>query len=239
VQLFLFFYAPINMKQKIVFIAAIFYLIIITSAFRCGSGNYNDCSGYAKDTIVMPLNYTTNITSIKVGDTINIFSSINDSTTSTGGKTFVTDRSPLFINIQPYKVVANNGGYILNYANIEFNPVINIGQFQNNGSTGYNFVFNRQQPYNKLQVLFVAGKPGLYCFVNGYNNNSYSNYNGEYSFYNVKDNCTNYNGITTLPEANQNKKYWDTLKTSVLGLTALAPTIKKDNKNYFFIKVNP
>ena len=133
---------------------------------------------------------------------------------------------------EAYKVVNNGSGAILNYANIEFNPLVFEGQFQNFYSQGYGFLYNRNEPYNFLKGGLVAGRSGLYlCTVNT-NNNYY-----EFVIYQT---CSQYKLFNYIPPIQQQKQYWDSLGVSVLRLNGNynQEIAKKSDFNYFFVRVN-
>ncbi len=213
--------------------------IIFTPAFRCGRDNYlNSCpNGYVQDTIYSSVSILNNVSVYHIGDTIKLFCNVNDSIKSAGGRNFVYSRNSFYTNVQPYKVINNNGVYEVDYANIEFNPFLSIGKYTSNPYySGYSYFFNRNQPYNTLKVSFIAGRTGLYIFKLGENNsygNSQVNFNNDY--------CIGFPDVFSFSQSVQNKNYWDTLGISSISLTnafnGQYKIANKDARNYFFAKV--
>jgi hypothetical protein len=178
------------------------------------------------------MNITNHLNGINIYDTIKFSSTVTDTLQPINTSQFVYPFTALNSNIQAYKVVNNGSGPILNYANIEFNPLVFEGQFQNYYSQGYGFLYNRNEPNNFLNGGLVAGRSGLYlCTVNT-NNNYY-----EFVIYQT---CNQYKVINNIPTSQQQKQYWDSLGVSVLRLNGNynQEIAKKSDMNYFFVRVN-
>ncbi len=217
--------------------AIILSVFIFSSGFQCGRNLNDNCpNGFQSDTLYTNLNIINNNNLYHIGDSIKFFSKISDTIKPTRNAEFIYDRNVFYANFQPYNVVSTSGVNELVYANIEFNPSVKVGQFQNYPSSGYNFLYQRAQPNNILQVSFVAGKAGLYIF--SLKDNSYSGAN-----YIRRDNdfCNGYPNAFSFSETDQHKNYWDTLGVSSLSLanTSGYKIASKAERNYVFIKVIP
>lgn len=217
--------------------AMILSVFIFSSGFQCGENIVDNCpNGFQTDTIYTNLNIINNANVYHIGDSIKFYSKISDSIKPTNSAVFIYNRNVFYANFQPYKVVNTAGVNELVYANIEFNPLVNVGQFQNYPSSGYNFLYQRAQPNNILQVSFVAGKAGLYLF--SLKDNSYSGAN-----YIRRDNdyCNGYPNAFSFSEIDQHKNYWDSIGVSSISLanTSGYKIASKAEKNYVFIKVIP
>lgn len=221
------------MKNWFLVLAGLCVYMIVTPAFQCGNrGPENDCTNYVSDTVLIPTDISNHLNSINIYDTIKFSSTVNDTLQPRNTSQFVYPFTALNSNIQAYKVVNNGSGAILNYANIEFNPLVFEGQFQNFYSQGYGFLYNRNEPYNFLKGGLVAGRSGLYlCTVNT-NNNYY-----EFVIYQT---CSQYKLFNYIPPIQQQKQYWDSLGVSVLRLNGNynQEIAKKSDFNYFFVRVD-
>jgi hypothetical protein len=209
-------------------------LIILTG---CPPRPVENCTRYNTDTAWLPVNVIRPLSEIRVYDTLFVEAEMNDSVKTVGGNNFVQDFSTLNCNMQAYRVETVSGAYLLNYANIEFNPVLKTGQFMNYGGTGYGFYFNRNKPLNKLKVGLVPGKPGLYLVTLNSSSYVYS----EYYFYNNNIPCTQFMLKSKVAPDQQGREYWDSLNTSQLRLSGGGdyPIAEKDRSDYFFVRVNP
>jgi hypothetical protein len=155
-----------------------------------------------------------------------------------GTASFTTALEQLYLNVQPYQVITSTSLPQLQYANIEFNPVIKEGLLQPSPYIGYNFLYKRVTPQNTLKIGFVAGRTGLY--VMSLTNSRYSS-GGMFTLYKANDYCTTYWGITTIPANEQNKNYWDSLGVTAVSLpTNYGNTvITKAMYNYFYFRIIP
>ncbi len=222
------------MRKSIFFFSIICFYMIVTPAFQCGDP-YNDvCPTYTQDTAKISFNVNNNNHQFRVLDTIQFSSFISDTIQTVKGNSFISPLNTLSCNMQAYKVVDNGSGPILNYANIEFNPLVIEGQFQNYPNQGISLLYNRIEPLNRLRGSLVAGTKGLYLITVGANNSYYSFY-----IYESNNPCTQYKGLSYIPEAQQQRQYWDSLGTSVLRLSGANDQVisNKSDGNYFFIKV--
>jgi hypothetical protein len=225
----------LNMKHLsyCIIIAA---LLIISQGFQCGRGRISDnCNNqYNTDSIILPFNVINSSATYRVGDTIKLASIVNDSILTQKGKSFINPREYFSTQLQPYKVVTTGSVKELNYANIEFNPLVNIGQFQIYAGAGFSFTYQRNSPLNKLNISIVAGKVGLYLFKLS---------NNQYGINRVSDGdiCTNYFEYLNFPVANQNNNYWDSIGVTKLSLASTSgyELAKKGDRDYFFVKVIP
>lgn len=222
-------------RYTLLTIAIMLMYAVVTPGFQCERGRPVDCTSYVQDTAIFPFSVLNNGSDIHVLDTVKLNSFVSDTIHSVKGRSFVYQLNTLYSSIQLYKVVTSGGGAVLNYANIEFNPVITEGQFDNMGYPGVNYLFNRLSPYNRLQGGFVAGSPGLYLAI--LNTSNYSGYN----IYESNDYCHQYTGVYFVPEAQQQKQYWDVLGLSSIRLSSSNNYIvaNKGDKNYFFMNVLP
>jgi hypothetical protein len=221
------------MKNWLLFIAVIGFYMIVTPAFHCGGPYQQDnCTNYISDTVFMPMEISNHLNDINIYDTIKFSSKVNDTLQPRNTSQFVYPFTALNSNIQAYKVVNNGSSPILNYANIEFNPLVFEGQFQNYFNQGFGFLYNRNEPFNYLKGGLVSGRSGLYlCTVNT-NNNYY-----EFLIYQT---CSQYKVMNYIPTSQQQKQYWDSLGVSVLRLNGNynQEIAKKSDMNYFFVRVN-
>ncbi len=221
------------MKNWFLVLAVLCVYMIVTPAFQCGNrGPENDCTNYVSDTVFIPMEISKHFNNINIYDTIKFSSTVTDTLKPINSSQFVYPFTALNSNIQAYKVVSNGSGAILNYANIEFNPLVYEGQFQSYSNQGYGFLYNRNEPNNFLKGGLVAGRSGLYlCTVNT-NNNYY-----EFVIYQT---CSQYKMLNYIPPSQQQKQYWDSLGVSVLRLNGNynQEIAKKSDMNYFFVHVN-
>jgi hypothetical protein len=221
------------MKNWFLVIVVLCAYMIVTPAFHCGSPYQEDnCSNYVSDTVYIPTEISNHLNGINIYDTVKFTSTVTDTIQPRNSTQFVYPFTTLNSNIQAFKVVNNGSGPILNYANIEFNPLVFEGQFQNYFSQGYGFLYNRNEPLNYLKGGLVAGRSGLYlCTVN--TNNNY------YDFI-IYQTCSQYKVLNYITPSQQQKQYWDSLGVSVLRLNGNynQEIAKKSDLNYFFVRVN-
>lgn len=174
-------------------------------------------------------------TTFTLADSIKVYSKISDTITPVISSGFIYPMPSLNAQVQVYKVVLINGGYQLNYANVEFNMNVQTGTIQAYAGLGYNFLYSRIQPTNELQFSLKPGVVGLYVIV--VNKNYYETY-----IRNPNDDCVSFTNAVSFAPAKQNLQYWNTLG----GITALNLansngniSINKNDKNYFFVKIIP
>ena len=223
--------------MKFFITAIVLSIFIFNSGFQCERDIYNDCpNGFQNDTVYTRINILNNSNVYHIGDSIKFYSKISDSIKTSKNAEFIYNRNMVYANFQPYKVVNTNGVYELVYANIEFNPFVHLGQFQNFPLSAYNFLYQRAQPNNILQVSFVAGKAGLYIF-----SMSETSYSGANYIRRENDYCNGYPNAFSFLEPDQRKNYWDSLGISSISLASTSgyKIASKAEKNYVFIKVIP
>lgn len=137
------------MKNWFLVLAVLSVYMIATPAFQCGDrGPENDCMNYVSDTVLIPTEISNYQNGINLYDTINFASTASDTIRPINSSQFLYPFTTLNSNFQAYKVVNNGSGPILNFANIEFNPLVFEGQFQNYSYQGYAFLYNRNEPFN-------------------------------------------------------------------------------------------
>ncbi len=224
--------------NKGLIIAALFAFITLNS-FQCGKNISDPCDKYTADTILLSSGLPNIKAVFKVGDTIKLESLIKDEfVPKSGAAAFTTEINQLYYRLQPFSIIKNNALPELQYANIEFNPIVVDGQLLNINYSGYNYLYKRNTGVNSLKIGFVAGKPGLYAFQ--CTNGRYG-YDGGFNLYRPGDNCTNYWGITNFTASQKNLQYWDSLGVAAVSLPSNygTNTIAKNNYNYFFFKVIP
>jgi hypothetical protein len=223
------------MQRRLIISLVILFYIIVTPGFHCGD-RPDPCPNYTVDTIHFNFN-TNNLNGhINNYDTLYFTSIVNDTITTTSNNTSVSQINYLASHIQAYKVIENSNARTLNYANIEFNPIVIEGQFQNGPTQGINIMYNRIEPYNRLKAALVAGRPGLYLI-------SFSNadsYYGYYNYMNESNHCTSYITKNIIPRAQQQIQYWDSLGTTSLYLSGNSSyeIANKNGSDYFFVRVN-
>ncbi len=221
------------MKNWLLFIVVIGFYMIVTPAFHCGGYNPREnCTNYTTDTVLLPMEISNHLNGINIYDTIKFSSSVNDTIQPRNSNKFVYPFTALNSNIQAYKVVNNGSGPTLNYANIEFNPLVFEGQFQYYSNQGFGFLYNRNEPFNYLKGGLVAGRSGLYlCTVN---------INNYYEGFSIYQSCSEYKLVNYVNPIQQQKQYWDSLGVSVLRLNGNynQDIAKKSDLNYFFVRIN-
>ena len=228
------------MNLKLVTVIILFFSIVLQS-FQCGRPIDPNCTTRTQDTVLLNSTIINSKAVYHIGDTVWIGSIVSDNLTPlSGAAAFNIEFTQLFLTIQPYSIKTNPTLPELQYANIEFNPVVSEGQLQSNGYGGYNFLYKRTTGSNSLKVGFIAGRTGLYA-MDCVNDRYYYNGGSNFAIYKPNDYCNTYWGITNFSPVVQNRNYWDSI-----GVTAvsLAPnygsvTISKNERNYFLFKVIP
>lgn len=230
------------MKNNLVIFSVLLFYIIISPGFQCGGRGPDFCDQYTYDSIPLTFEVYNNDHSFHELDTISMSSVICDTFHTNNGENLVIPCNNLYASIQPYKVVNIASGPQLNYANIEFNPIVSEGFFQNNPyqSSGYNFLYNRLEPYNRLKPSLIVGSPGLYLIKVGVGNTSYTYSDFSNTFFDSKNPCNHYLGSCSISAASQQKQFWDSLGTTILRLANSNEQIvsSKEDHNYFFVKVD-
>lgn len=214
----------------------------VTQSFQCGRDINNQCDNdnYKTDTVLLNVSVINPAAEYHLYDTIWLSSVISDNFSPLSGSpaSFTRSIEQLNMTVSPYAINTAGSLPILQYANIEFNPVVREGSLQSGGYySGYNYVFRRTAPNNSLQAGLVAGRTGLYLVE--LNHGTY--YGGSFSINNGSDFCTSYFGDANVPVAQQNRSYWSGLGVSAISM---APnygikTISLNKRNYFIFKVIP
>jgi hypothetical protein len=226
------------MKFTLTLLIALF-CFIVTQSFQCDRGINQQCDTYKTDTVLLNVSIVNAAAEYRLYDTIWLSSIVNDNFTPLSGSPALFTKSidQLNLTVMPYSINTAGTLPILQYANIEFNPVVREGSLQNPGYNGYNYIFRRVAPNNNLQAGLVAGRTGLYLVE--INHGNY--YGGSFNIYNGNDHCTSYNGQSAMPLSQQNRNYW-----TLLGVTAISigsnygsKTVSINNRNYFIIRVIP
>jgi hypothetical protein len=197
------------------------------------------CDKYKNDTVLLNVSVLNPALQYHLYDTIWINSLLNDTFYPLSGTPALFTRATeqMYMSIQPYSINSSGTLPVLQYANIEFNPIVTEGSLSQYGYTGYNFLYKRVAPNNTLKAALVAGRTGLYLLEltpSTYVGNSVY-------FYNNNDYCTGYYGIDAVPAAQQNSNYW-----AGLGVTSISTSpaygshvISKNMRNYLIFKVVP
>ena len=208
----------------------LFSIWMVAQSTTCGRPRYNsNCPSLSMDSVYLNMSVTNAATTFTLADTIKVFSKISDTISPAMSSGFIYPLNSLGASLQLYKVVPAGSGYQLNFANVEFNVLLQTGTFQY--TQGYYFSFNRMQPYNTLQFSLKPGSTGLYIVLV---NNSYT------YIRNPNDNCVSFQSSFRFKSNEQNLQYWNTLGgANSLSLAAGGGgyVINKNDKNYFFIKV--
>lgn len=223
------------MSKSYLLLSMFIVIVFFSPGFQCGE-RPKPCDDYIYDSIPLPFSVIENIHSYHVYDTIQMQSFISDTFFSKKGDQLIYPTYTMYANVQPYQVVNNGSGPVLNYANIQFNPMVSLGYFQFSSNEGFNFLYQRMEPYNRLISSFVVGSPGLYLFKVAISNGYYSS-----SFFDSRNPCSNYFGYADITPAQQQREFWDTLNVTTLRLAGSNdyPIINKQDVNYFFVKVEP
>lgn len=226
------------MKRSLLIIISTFAIFILTQSFYCGRPMPDPCSVRKTDTSYLTFNYLNATPTIKLYDTIWFESRVNDTFYNRAGNDYVvSEQNYLYQVFQPFKIEQNGTSKTMNYANIEFNPIIKDGSFYNYYSSGFAYNFRRNKPYNYLKVGFIAGKVGMYIISMNNGNNYYYDY---LSIYSSNDYCKTFYGLSYVPPTQRNLNYWDTLQVSSLGIAnGQSSHITKNSNNYILFKVIP
>lgn len=222
-----------------IFIVIAGAIIVLFQSFRCVREPLNQCSVFKQDSVLLNVSVTNSNLVYHIGDTILVNSTISDNLIPVSGTgSFTVSLDQLYLNVQPFSVVITSGVPQLQYANNEFDPVVTQGTLQNSAYSGYNFLYVRANSLNSLKIGFVAGRTGLYIMETM--NQQYS-LNYPAIFNKPGDQCTSYPGISSFPETEQNKNYWNTLGLNAISLPPNygSVSITKDMKNYFIFEIVP
>ena len=226
------------MKFAFTFLIALL-CFVVTQSFQCGRDIQSQCDTYKNDTVLLNASIVNSATEYRLYDTIWLSSSISDNFAPLSGSPALFTKSidQLNLTIIPYSINTAGSLPVLQYANIEFNPVVREGSLQNPGYSGYNYIFRRVAPNNNLQAGLVAGRTGLYLME--INHGNY--YGGSFNINNGNDFCTSYNGQSNIPVSQQNRNYWNLLGVTAISVAANygSKTVSINNRNYFIFKVIP
>lgn len=212
------------------------FIWVTTQSVNCRRPRpYENCGNYRQDSVYFKIDVSNQAATFTLADSISISSRISDTIAPVMSSSFIYPLTNVGAVVQVYKVVPAGGSYQLNFANIEFNINIQTGTYQPYQGLGYNLLYTRNQPSNALQFSLKPGVVGLYVVVV---NKSYNNYAS--SIRNPNDDCVSFTNNFSFPAAKQNLQYWNTL-----GLTSIALSnsnfyinVNKNDKNYFFVKIN-
>jgi hypothetical protein len=214
------------------------FLFVMTQSFRCGR-DFPTCDNYKSDTVTLNISIVNPATEYHLYDTIWLSSVVSDTFSPLSGSpaSFTKAVDQLTLTIIPYSVNTSGSLPVLQYANIEFNPVVREGSLQTTSYLGYNYLFRRVAPNNSLQPGLVAGRTGLYIVELSHG----LYYSNPFNVVNGNDYCTSYTGVSSIPVAQQNLGYWPGLGVTSISMAPNygAKTISIDNRNYFIIKVIP
>jgi hypothetical protein len=226
------------MKTAFTFFTALL-LLVITQSFQCGRGAYTRCDSFKTDTVLLNTTITNPALEYHLYDTIWLSSTVTDTYSPLSGNpvSFTNATEVLYLNIQPYSILTNNSLPSLQYANIEFNPVVREGLLQYPGYMGYIYQYRRQSPNNTLIAGLVPGRTGLYLIELNPGTYIYSSF----SVFNPGEQCATYYGVSNLPAAQQNKSYWNGLGVSALSTSINygSHTVSINMRNYLIVKVIP
>lgn len=234
----------VRRKMKLpLFFLSIFIVVTLSQCTQCKQGFRDVCDGiYITDTIELNLRLLNAALEYKQYDTIWINSDVSDDFTPLSGNpvTFTAKVEDLYLTIQPYQLNNSSSLPYLQYANIEFNPIVKDGRLENLNQGGYIYKFRRNAPYNKLSAGLVAGRPGTYIIECIHSSYPYSG-GGNFQINNGTNTCISYLGKSTFNPAQQNLEFWNSLTTTNLSLLPDygTHTIFKDYHNYFIIRVVP
>lgn len=226
------------------FILSLFLLCLLTQCTQCDPHTRDVCNGdYKADSILLDIQVLNPAAEYKQYDTVWISSDISDDFAPLSGNpaSFTNKIEQLYLTVQPYQIIDNPPGFpYLQYANIEFNPIVKDGSLENLNSGGYVYKFRRIAPYNKLAIGIVAGRPGTYIIECTHSTYPYLG-GGNFQIYNGNNTCISYFGKSTFSSGQQNLEFWNSLGTTNLSLASNYGNynILKDSHNYFIIKVVP
>jgi hypothetical protein len=213
---------------------------VTTQSFQCGRSPIDRCDNYKTDTLLLNTTIVNAALEYHLYDTVWISSAVNDNFSPLSGSPASFNRpiEQMSLTIVPYAINTTGALPVMQYAYIEFNPVVREGSLQNPGYFGYNYNFRRVAPNNTLQAGLVAGRTGLYII-----DLAHGTYYGGGSFQvnNGNDYCTTYFGQSAVPVSQQNRSYWSTLGVSSISLAPNygAKTISLGSRNYFIFRVIP
>jgi hypothetical protein len=211
---------------------------VMTQSFQCGRGIAR-CDNYRNDTVLLHASIANPALEYHLYDTIWLTSTVNDNFSPVSGSpaSFTKAIDQLNFSVVPYSINTTGALPVMQYAYIEFNPVVREGSLQTPGYYGYNYIFRRLAPNNTLQAGLVAGRTGLYIIDLAHGNY----YGSSFQINNGNDYCTSYTGMSVLPIAQQNRNYWTTLGVTSISMAPNygGKTISLSSSNYFIIKVIP
>jgi hypothetical protein len=225
--------------RNVILVLSLFVLFVTTQSVDCHRPIPSSCEKYKSDSVLLAVSVTNPALQYHLFDTIWLTSFISDTYTPLSGSpvSFTRATEQLFMSIQPYSINTSGSLPLLQYANIEFNPVVTDGSLSQFGYNGYNFQYRRLATNNSLGAGLVAGRTGLYLVE--LNPSSYVN--NPFYIYNTTDFCTTYYGVATVPATQQNSSYW-----TGLGVTAMSTspaygnhTVSKSMRNYLIFRVVP
>jgi hypothetical protein len=227
-------------KNLLGWIALIAIGMIVSPGYKCRE--YPErCDRYIKDSVALNFEVAQNSIGFQPYDTIRFESVINDTIRTRQGRTFIEAMGYPSLQLQGYRIVEGpTGAPTLTYANIEFNPLVQEGQFANYYGNGIGLLYNRQAPYNKLKASLVPGRSGLYLIT--IRSNNYIDYYRPEDDSNSPDrDCITIFSAYGLSDNDAQINYWDSLGVSSLTLQGDGYNIlaRKEERNYFFVRVNP
>lgn len=227
-------------KNILGWIALIAIGMIVSPGYKCRP--YPEpCDRFVADSLAMNFEVMQKPDGFQPYDTIYFESVLNDTIKTRQGRTFVRSMGYPSLQLQGYRIIDGpTGSPTLNYANIEFNPLVQEGQFVNYFGTGIGLLYNRQAPYHNLKAALVPGRPGLYLFSvrSNYNFDLRSSDHGSSS---PDRECVSILSGYTLSDISSQSHYWDSLGVTSLTLQGDGYNVvaKKENSDYFFVRVNP
>jgi len=225
--------------SRYLLLASIGFIFLIGQSTQCKKDVISPCAAYVQDTVLLSAAVANASPSYHVYDTIWIESDVTDNFTPLSGSgVFTSSLDQLYMNVQPFSINTTASLPELQYANIEFNVVVETGMLQNSAYSGYNFLYKRITTANSLRVGFVPGRTGLYL-MSCTNNRYFAG--GMATLSKPNDQCTTYWGICSFPESQQNKNYWDVLGVASLSLSPSNGNvlISKNMRSYFLFNVVP
>lgn len=228
--------------KRILFSLLLASLFTITQSTQCNKAR-DLCDGqYKTDTVLLNLNLLNPSAEYRQYDTIWINSDINDNFNPVSGNpaSFSNNIEQLYLTIQPYQVKTDAALPYLQYANIEFNPVVRDGSLENVNTGGYIFKFRRVSPYNKVSAGLVAGRPGLYLIECNHSTYPYAG-GGNFQIYNGNNGCVSFWGKSEFPPGQQNIDLWNSFGSSSLSIPQNYGNqiVNESSRNYVLFKVVP
>ncbi len=226
--------------RNIFFILSLSILFITTQSVNCGPRPLpSNCEQYKNDSLLLNVSVTNPALQYHLFDTIWLTSLISDTYSPLSGTpaSFIKPTEQLFMSVQPYSINTSGTLPLLQYANIEFNPIVIEGSMSQFGYNGYNYQYRRVAPNNILRAGLVAGRTGLYLIE--LNPSSYIN--NPFYIYNTNDFCTTYYGIASVPTNQQNSSYWTGLGVTSVSTSAAygSHIVSKNMRNYLIFRVVP